>query len=134
MDVAFAVVPFADVARPSIGVSLLKAGLARAGFSSRIHYFNIEFAEAIDEKVYSYISDHTPADSMTGEWLFAHLVFGDQLPPDHDYVRTILSFRAQPDMVRSIVDSRLNTSQFVERCAQTLAATGAPIVAFTTTF
>jgi len=29
MDVAFAVVPFADIARPAVGVSLLKAGLER---------------------------------------------------------------------------------------------------------
>jgi ribosomal peptide maturation radical SAM protein 1 len=134
VDVALAVVPFADIARPAIGVSLLKAGLARKGFNSKIHYFNIEFAETIGDEVYTQISDHTPSDSMAGEWMFAELVFGNQLPPEHEYVRNVLSNVTAPAMVRRIVDSRKHCAEFVERCAQTLKATGAPIIGFTTTF
>lgn len=134
MDVAFAVLPFADIARPAIGVSLLKAGLARRGFSSRIHYFNIEFAETIGDDLYTHISDQTPSDSMAGEWFFADQAFPGQLPPEHEYVRDVLSGIMPPEMLRRVLQSRSHRTEFVERCARTLKATRAPIVAFTTTF
>src|ERR1700733_15003626 len=134
MDVVFAVVPFADVARPAIGVSLLKAGLTRRGFSSCIQYFNVAFAEAIGEDLYTHISDQTPSDSMAGEWIFADLVFPGQLPPEHEYIRNILASVTKPDMLRRIVETRSRRIEFIERCVQALKETGAPIVAFTTTF
>lgn len=134
MDVAFAVVPFADIARPAIGVSLLKAGLERRGLSTKIHYFNIEFAEKIGDDVYSYISDHTPSDSMAGEWFFADHVFPGQLPSEHEYVRNVLSTLIAPDMLRRFLESRRHRAEFIEQCAKKLKATGAPIIAFTTTF
>lgn len=134
MDVAFAVVPFADIARPAIGVSLLKAGLERRGFSAKIHYFNIEFAETIGDDVYTHISDHTPSDSMAGEWFFADLVFANQLPPDHEFIRNVLGKVTPPDMLRRFLDSRRHRAEFIEQCANKLKATGAPIIAFTTTF
>ena len=134
MDVAFAVVPFADIARPAIGVSLLKAGLERRGFSSRIHYLNIDFAETIGDDLYTYISDQTPADSMAGEWYFADQVFPGQLPPEHEYVRNVLSGITPPETLRRVLQSRSKHAEFIDRCARTLHSTGAPIVAFTTTF
>jgi len=134
MDVAFAVVPFADIARPAIGVSLLKAGLARCGYSSRIHYFNIDFAEKVGDDLYTHISDQTPADSMAGEWFFADQVFPGQLPPEHEYVRNVLGSVMPPEMLRRMLQSRSWRAEFMDRCARTLHATGAPIVAFTTTF
>jgi ribosomal peptide maturation radical SAM protein 1 len=134
MDVAFAVVPFADIARPAIGVSLLKAEVARRGFSSRIHYFNIDFAATIGDDLYTYISDQTPSDSMAGEWYFADQVFPGQLPPEHEYVRNVLSRVSPPEMLRQLLQSRSKRAEFIDRCARALHATGAPIVAFTTTF
>jgi ribosomal peptide maturation radical SAM protein 1 len=134
MDVAFAVVPFADIPRPAIGVSLLKAGLANRGFSSRIFYFNLNFAELIGEEIFSYISDQAPADSMTGEWFFADLAFPGQLPPAHEFVRNVLGKFAPPAMVDRILEARSHRVAFLEHCAQTLRAAGAPIVGFTTVF
>jgi ribosomal peptide maturation radical SAM protein 1 len=134
MDVAFAVVPFADIARPAIGVSLLKAGLAKREYSSQIFYFNLNFAEMIGEEIFTYISDHAPSDSMTGEWFFADLAFPGQLPAEHEFVRNVLRNFAPPGKAHRIVEARRHRAVFVERCAQTLKATGAPIVGFTTTF
>jgi len=134
MDVVFAVVPFADIARPAIGVSLLKAELNRRGLSSRIYYFNVNFAELLGEEVYNYISDHAPSDSMTGEWFFADLVFPGQLPPEHEFVRNVLGRFAPPEMITKILNGRSRREAFIESCAQTLKATGAPIIGFTTTF
>src|SRR5215467_1378464 len=52
MDVLFAVLPFADINRPAIGVSLLKAAIARRGFSSRVEYFNLDLAERLGYDLY----------------------------------------------------------------------------------
>ena len=134
MDVAFAVVPFADIPRPATGVSLLKAGLTNRGFSSRIFYFNLNFAELIGERIFSYISDQSPADSMIGEWFFADLAFPGQLPPAHEFVRNILGKFVPPAMVDRILEARSHRAAFLELCAQTLRAAGAPIVGFTTVF
>lgn len=134
MDVAFAVVPFADVARPTIGLSLLKAGLVRHGFPSKIHYFNIEFAEIIGLELYTRISDLIPSDSMIGEWFFADLVFPGQLPPEHDFIRNVIGAYTPSDALQRIIEGRNRRKDFIERCAQVLKATGAPIIGFTTTF
>lgn len=45
MDVLFAVLPFADRSAPALGVSLLKAEIARLGFTSQIRYFALDLAE-----------------------------------------------------------------------------------------
>jgi ribosomal peptide maturation radical SAM protein 1 len=134
MDVAFAVVPFADVARPSIGVSLLKAGLTRRGFDSKIFYFNVDLAERVGHDLYTFVSDHTPSDSMAGEWFFADVVFPRELPPEHEFVRDILTPVAPTDRITALVEARKQRHEFVERCARALADTRAPIVGFTTTF
>ena len=39
--------PFADINRPSIGLSLLKDGLNRAGIACDVVYLNLRFAEFI---------------------------------------------------------------------------------------
>ena len=134
MDVAFAVVPFADIARPAVGVSLLKAGLERRGFTSRIHYFNIAFAEAIGDGLYARIAGGTPTTSLAGEWFFADQVFPGRLPPENEYVSKFLSHATPPETLRQMLESRSHRAGFIERCAKKLQATKAPIVAFTTSF
>lgn len=134
MDVALVVVPFADIARPAIGISLLKAELRRRGFETAIHYFNLHLAELIGAELYAHISDNSPSDAMIGEWFFADLVFGAELPAEHEFVRNILGAVMAPDAARRILEARRLRDGFIEHCTQALAATGAPIVGFTTTF
>lgn len=134
MDVAFVVMPFADVARPSIGVSLLKAGLDRRGFTSKLFYFNIDFAALIGVKLYAYLSDVLPSDSMVGEWFFADLLFPDALPPAHEFVQNIIGSYLPADTLDAITKARTFREEFVEKCASRLTETEAPVIGFTTTF
>ena len=80
IDVIFPVVPFADVERPSLGVSLLSAAARRAGMSSRVLYFNIDFAGLCGLSAYHQIADRLPPDALLGEWVFADLLFGPAIP------------------------------------------------------
>jgi len=90
MDVVFAVMPFADVNRPAIGVSLLKAGIERLGFDSAIEYFDVDLAESISYQLYEFMANTLAIESMVGEWFFADLVFGDSIPHQDDYIARLL--------------------------------------------
>src|SRR5690349_11017445 len=89
MDVVFAVLPFLDIGRPAIGVSLLKAEIARIGFSSCIRYFNLDHAELIGSETYVRVASSSPG-SLLGEWFFAGTLFGDRLPHEQDYLSKVL--------------------------------------------
>src|ERR1700675_1861719 len=100
MDLVFAVLPFADVDRPAIGVSLLKAHADRLGFSSQIVYCNFDLAEAIGVELYNQISESLPSESLIGDWFFADLLFGDRIPFEREYVAKVLGRFAQIDLVQ----------------------------------
>jgi hypothetical protein len=133
-DVAFVVMPFADIQCPAIGVSLLKAQLDSRGQSSRIFYFNIELAELIGQSVYTRISNGLSTNALIGEWFFADCVFGDAIPPEHEYVSRVLSFCAPPDLIADILEARRFRHAFVAKCAAKIAESRPRIVGFTTTF
>src|ERR1700757_4642545 len=120
MDVVFAVLPFADVGRPAIGVSLLQAEITRLGFSSCIQYFNLELAERIGSGLYMQLSDSLPSESLVGEWFFADLLFGDQLPHEQDYVRRVLSRCAVDGLIANTLKARQVRHDYVEQCAGTI--------------
>jgi ribosomal peptide maturation radical SAM protein 1 len=134
MDVLLAVVPFADVERPAIGVSLLKAEVARAGFTCAVEYLNFGLAETISKDLYTAISENIPSESLVGEWFFADVIFGDELPHEQEYLNRILSRHASPNLVSQIQWARRERHAFVERAAQTLQARRARIVGFSSTF
>jgi ribosomal peptide maturation radical SAM protein 1 len=134
MDVVFAVLPFADVDRPAIGVSLLKAEADRLGFSARIVYCNFELAEAIGVELYNQISESLPSESLIGEWFFADLLFGDRIPAEDEYVNKVLARFAQPLLIAQILEARARRVEFVDRAVEQIHSLRPRVVAFTTTF
>ena len=135
MDVLFVVMPFADVNRPAIGVSLLHAAARQAGFSSRIAYFNLDLAEAIGPRLYGLLAFALPPDSLVGEWFFADAVFGAAIPPAGDYVAKVLAaYVPDEDSRKLIVEARRHRAAFIDDCVRRIRAERPPIVAFTSTF
>jgi ribosomal peptide maturation radical SAM protein 1 len=133
MDVVFAVVPFADVARPSIGVSLLKAEIAGL-CSASVQYLNLDFAVAIGHRLYHHFCHDVPSDTMAGEWVFADLLFPGQIPAAHEFATKILNPVTPADILAGIDEARTARNGFVERSAQRIAALRPRLVGFTTTF
>src|SRR5579871_4103123 len=115
MDVVFAVLPFADVTRPAIGASLLKAATLLAGRTCRIEYFNLRLAERIGLPLYARLANSFPSDILIGEWFFADTVFGDEIPHEADYIARVLSrYVAQGDnIVEEIRQARRERENFV---------------------
>ena len=77
--------PFSGLHYPALGISLLKAGLDRAGFSCDILYLNLAFAERVcraREDVVAGVGAFSGYREMEarfvllGDWLFAADLFG----------------------------------------------------------
>jgi ribosomal peptide maturation radical SAM protein 1 len=131
--VLLAVLPFADVDRPAIGVSLLAAELRARRRSVEIHYFNFDLAEIVGLTLYRQISDAIGSQDLVGEWFFADLVFGAEIAPAHDFLERILA-GTPPAVVDGIVRAREFRRAYVQRCAEAIAAKKPSIVGMTTTF
>ncbi len=134
-DVVFVVMPFADVRRPAIGVSLLQAAAKQAGYSAATEYCNLAFADRVGRDLYRVISAGALApDLLVGEWLFADAVFGDRIATADEYVRDVLAPHADPDLVDRIVAVRAQRESYLDACVEQIVARSPRVVGFTTTF
>lgn len=134
MDILFAVMPFADVSRPAIGVSLLHSAARQRGYSSRVEYFNIDLAEIVGLETYGPLTYQLPPDVLAGEWFFADLVFGDALPPETEFLSKVLATCASAGLMEMIVKARRHRAAFIDDCVRRIRAQRPRIVGFTTTF
>lgn len=134
MDIVFAVMPFADLGRPAIGVSLLKAAALREGYTARIEYCNIPMADELGAELYQQISSSLPPNLVAGEWFFADDLFGGEIPDTEQYVNGVLSQQASEELVAQIVAGRAHVSKYLDDCTRRIAAHSPRLVGFTTTF
>ncbi len=81
--------PFANLAWPNLGISVLKASALRQGIPCRIAYLNYDLAELIGADDYQWIADCF-AFALGGERLFAEYYFGERIPPAELYDRQVL--------------------------------------------
>jgi len=145
MDIVFVVPPFADVRRPAIGTGTLLAGVRQRGFSSCTEYVNLDLAAWIGLDLYCWIVDMSdellldaaaPAISLVGEWFFAAEAFGDQLPPEEEYVRKfVATTRGGRERLIALVEARRRyAAAFVEHAARAILRHAPRVVGFTSTF
>ena len=134
MDVVFVVMPFADVGRPAIGVSLLKAAALSAGFSATVQYCNLSLAELMGQRVYQQVSSSFPPEILVGEWFFADDLFAEEIPPEDEYIEKILIPFASLETIEALRQARQARNQYLDDAAQRIADLAPRIVGFTTTF
>jgi ribosomal peptide maturation radical SAM protein 1 len=126
--------PFADVGRPAIGVSLLKSAALQAGYTAGIEYCNLPLADEMGVELYQQVSSSYPPDLVIGEWFFAKDLFGDEIPDDEQYVNGPLSRNATEEFTARILERRAGVSKYLDDCASRIAAHNPRLVGFTTTF
>jgi ribosomal peptide maturation radical SAM protein 1 len=145
-DVLLLCMPFGPVFYPSIGLSLLRAGLARHNVSTRVRYFSIDFAERIGQAFYCNVAfdwKGPPAEYLVGEWIFAAAL--NDVPPagDDSYVEDILLNRfgafgdnaaCSPAFVRRVLDARRRVPEFLDACLEEVLRDEPKIVGFTSVF
>jgi len=134
VDIVFVVMPFADLGRPAIGVSLLKAAALQAGYTARIDYCNIRLADEIGADLFEKISSSLPPDLVLGEWFFAHDLFGDEIPHPDQYLSGPLGRNASEEFSMQVLQCRAHASKYLDECARRIAAECPRVVGFTTTF
>jgi ribosomal peptide maturation radical SAM protein 1 len=134
MDVVFVVMPFADIGRPAIGVSLLKAAAVSAGFSATIEYSNLSLAERMGQRVYQQVSSSFPPEILVGEWFFADDLFAEDIPPEDEYIEKILVPFASLETIKALRETRKTRNQYLDKAAKRISDLAPRIVGFTTTF
>jgi len=147
-DVALINMPFGHLLMPSLGLSLLKAGLNREGISAKIFYFSISFAELVGERLYTCVSHESHPQDLVGEWIFSKSLFGRQ--PESQitgFVEEILRgklpnpsvtnnylFPFTEAQIDQILKARENASGFLDRCLDEVVEYRPRIVGFTSVF
>jgi magnesium-protoporphyrin IX monomethyl ester (oxidative) cyclase len=145
-DVCLVVMPYAEVERASLALSLLKAILAERNISATTLYPNLWLAEEIGLDIYTVFCNGFVED-LVGEWTFAGAAF-PEFEPDHnayfDLVLRRLATRlylkdelgpAYIEYVKLLMkDIRRQASVFVERVAEAVLALQPRIVGCSSTF
>jgi ribosomal peptide maturation radical SAM protein 1 len=145
VDILFAVLPFSDLGRPALGVSLLDAHLQRRGVTSLVRYFNFDLGERIGTRLYGWFSQCTsdqellnavaPSEYLAGEWFFADVVFPEMIPAEDEYISRF--FEPDPRMRKlfpEILEARRHRQVFINDCVREIERYKPRIVGFTTTF
>ncbi len=139
--------PFATITSPSIGLSLLKSGLTRAGIPSKIQYFSIRFAELLGWSLYGEVAHGfgigPTNQELAGEWIFNGALFETTPEQDERYVREILIERRawpQPvprvprEMIDRILRARSRVGRFLEWCVERVLDDEPRVVGFSSSF
>jgi ribosomal peptide maturation radical SAM protein 1 len=154
-DVLLAVLPFAAVSQPTIGVSILKAAAQEAGFSASVRYFSLDFAGKIGPRLYGRIAGFFGSRSLVGDWVFAEPLYGNRLPNADRYLahlradysrwedgtpygvrfsgdRTFTQFFEQ-DLWPELLEARKAACESVDEWAEEILARQPSVVGFTST-
>jgi hypothetical protein len=128
--------PFGGLRWPNLGLSLLKAALAREDIACDVAYFNFELAELLGVEHYHWLADQF-AFVLGGERLFAKHYFADRLPADADYYREVL-LPTDPGMraadYQALLDTARHIGPFLEGCLGAVDWSRYAVVGFTASF
>jgi ribosomal peptide maturation radical SAM protein 1 len=145
--VVFFSMPFAEVDRPSLALSLLRAELAQEGIASRIIYANIRYASRVGPYLYQFIAGGRPATyHLLGEWVFSPWLDRDpaERAGDLSYLDSLLTGFASswewwaqhvPDAPKQAIGRiRREIDGFLAECVSALPFEDVKLVGFTSCF
>ena len=131
-DVVLVAMPFGPRRHPSLGLSLLKAALERAGIPTTVQYLTLSFAAELGAAAYDRISE-TVVPHLAGEWIFSGEVFTQSSERIAEYVADILSER-DGEFAGYVLDARARSAPFIEGAVERILAVRPRVVGFTSTF
>jgi ribosomal peptide maturation radical SAM protein 1 len=135
--VALISMPFAPASFPSLGISLLQAGLRREGVSCDLYYLNLRFAaNVVSERCYEMAA--WPQPTLYGDWIFAGDLFGELAGTEETYRKDILFSRLGGKIelrtLLEVVKARKQATAFLEDCLGAIDFSRYRIVGFSSTF
>ena len=140
-DVCLVSMPYVEIQRPSLALSLLQGILARDGISSRVVHASVWFAEKVGARAYS-TAMTTPPTFLADEWTFAGAAFPESRERDEEYLRMLAEGLRDPfvginepaDRIALLRRLREAATEFVDETAHRVLALGARVVGCTSTF
>jgi len=125
--------PFGPKNLPSLGLSLLKPILERAGFEVSIRYGTIGFARRLGAEAYERISN-ADSDLLLGDWVFAELLREQPEAERAAYVAALHARRLGRELAAMAERARRLAVGFIEAEVEAILAGDPAVVAFTSTF
>lgn len=146
-SVLFVCMPFADVGKPSLALSLLQGTLARGNVRSDVLYPSLSFASLIGRPLYHYIAGgHPSIQLLLGEWLFSGDLDPGTLKREAEYLYNLLGPALSPrttvgrrsltpkQLVAELRAVRQHVSPYLDRIARDILRRQPRVVGFTSAF
>src|SRR5438128_8336562 len=110
--------PFGALERPALGISLLKARLARDEIACETRYLNFDFADFIGFDEYQWLSFELPYTAFAGDWTFTEALYGPRPEVDASYVENILlrTWRVDDAAVTRLQFIRSFVDRYLDHC------------------
>ena len=128
--------PWGALERPSLGLSLLGAGLDKRGIESRTLYLNLLLADRLGSQTYNWITHDLPHIAFAGDWLFTSALYGEDDARDAGYVEQILrgTWHMPEHSIARLLSARRSIEAFMAEALQAADWDAFDVVGFTSTF
>jgi ribosomal peptide maturation radical SAM protein 1 len=132
IDVLLICMPFDHLYRPSLHLSLMKAGLNENGISAEVRYETLQFAKRIGSVMYVLIANEDPRQfSLVGDWLFSSALFDQNVNEDR-FINEILRRNHPEDFVQETLNTKEQVPPFLQDCVQLIVDRRPRVVVFAT--
>ena len=135
-EIALVNMPFFSISRPSLGLSLLTAGLERIGYAADIHYLNLLSASIMGDDHYRYLEEQ-PRGRLALEWIFMETLWGTDHELDQKFIDYITDHRGMDPgdrYLQTITECRSNAERFIETAIKNIPWGRYRLVGFSSMF
>lgn len=135
-EIALINMPFFSISRPSLGLSLLIAGLERIGYPADIHYLNLLAASILGYDSYRYLEEQ-PRGRLALEWIFMETLWGSDHELDRkfiDYITDRQGMDREDPYIQTLTECRGNAERFIQTAIENIPWDGYRVVGFSSMF
>ena len=135
-EIALVNMPFFSISRPSLGLSLLTAGLERIGYAADIHYLNLLSASIFGHDLYRYLEEQ-PRGRLALEWIFMETLWGTDHELDRkfiDYISDHQGLDREDRYLQTLTECRANADRFIETAIKNIPWDRYRLVGFSSMF
>jgi radical SAM superfamily enzyme YgiQ (UPF0313 family) len=135
-EIALVNMPFFSISRPSLGLSLLTAGLERLGYPADIHYLNLLSASILGYDSYRYLEEQ-PRGRLALEWIFMETLWGTDHELDQkfiDYITDRQGMDREDPYIQTLTECRSNAERFIETAIENIPWGRYRVVGFSSMF
>ena len=135
-EIALVNMPFFSISRPSLGLSLLTAGLERNGYAADIHYLNLLSASIFGDDLYRYLEEQ-PRGRLALEWIFMETLWGTDHELDRKFIDYLTGHRGmdrEDRYLQTLTECRGSADAFIETAIKNIPWDRYRLVGFSSMF